>query len=195
LITIAGGTTFKKENPSWPCSNESQLYSAANVNDLIEKAEDPEKMLKQLLLDMENQLLQVKTQVAITIADQHLLEKKKKEHDDAAESWQRKAELAVNKGQDDPRPELHSTVASHTISYRKGLHSRLKTSVLRQRSCVPTTASCSQKLKETEARCELLIAQQRRARAIGKASKASTLADGSSHQPFHRPYASEDPWE
>src|SRR5712672_3922048 len=73
----------------------------ANLNDLIDKAADPEKMLKQLVLDMENQLLQVKTQVAIAIADQHLLEKKKKEHDDAAESWQRKAELAVNKGQDD----------------------------------------------------------------------------------------------
>ena len=48
----------------------------ANVNDLIDRAEDPEKMLKQLLTDMENQLLQVKTQVAIAIADQHLLEKK-----------------------------------------------------------------------------------------------------------------------
>ena len=44
----------------------------ANVNDLIDRAEDPEKMLKQLVLDMENQLLQVKTQVAIALADQHL---------------------------------------------------------------------------------------------------------------------------
>jgi phage shock protein A len=52
----------------------------ANINDLIEKAEDPEKLAKQLVLDMENQLLQVKTQVAIAIADQHLLEKKLKEH-------------------------------------------------------------------------------------------------------------------
>ena len=41
----------------------------ANLNDLIDKAADPEKMLKQLVLDMENQLLQVKTQVAIAIAD------------------------------------------------------------------------------------------------------------------------------
>jgi phage shock protein A len=45
----------------------------ANLNDLIDKAEHPEKMLKQIILDMENQLLQVKTQVAIAIADQHLL--------------------------------------------------------------------------------------------------------------------------
>src|SRR5207247_786948 len=43
----------------------------ANLNDLIDRAEDPEKMLKQVMLDMENQLLQVKTQVAISMADQH----------------------------------------------------------------------------------------------------------------------------
>ena len=40
----------------------------ANLNDLIDKAEHPEKMIKQVILDMENQLLQVKTQVAIAIA-------------------------------------------------------------------------------------------------------------------------------
>ena len=54
----------------------------ANLNDLIDKAEEPEKMLKQVILDMQNQLLQVKTQVAVAIADQHLLLKKKQDHDD-----------------------------------------------------------------------------------------------------------------
>src|SRR6185369_10101973 len=48
----------------------------ASLNDLIDKAENPSKMIKQVMLDMENQLLQVKTQVAISIADQHMLEKK-----------------------------------------------------------------------------------------------------------------------
>ena len=47
----------------------------ANLNDLIDRAEDPEKMLKQIILDMQNQLIQVKTQVAIAIADQHILAK------------------------------------------------------------------------------------------------------------------------
>jgi phage shock protein A len=51
----------------------------ANLNDLIDKAEDPEKMIKQVILDMQNQLLQVKTQVAVSIADLHLLEKKQAE--------------------------------------------------------------------------------------------------------------------
>ena len=73
----------------------------ANLNDLIDKAENPSKMIKQVILDMENQLLQVKTQVAISIADQHMLEKKEKENDVKAAEWLRKAELAVDRGQDD----------------------------------------------------------------------------------------------
>src|ERR1700694_3732435 len=63
----------------------------ANLNDLIDKAEDPEKMIKQVILDMQNQLLQVKTQVAIAIADQHLLARKASENE---------AELAVDKKDD-----------------------------------------------------------------------------------------------
>ena len=73
----------------------------ANLNDLIDKAEEPEKMIKQVILDMQNQFLQVKTQVAIAIADQHLLEKKKTENEEKVTEWMRKAELAVDKKQDD----------------------------------------------------------------------------------------------
>ena len=69
----------------------------ANLNDLIDKAEHPEKMIKQVILDMQNQLLQVKTQVAIAIADQHVLEKKQKENEDKVAEWMRKAELAVTR--------------------------------------------------------------------------------------------------
>ena len=73
----------------------------ANLNDLIDKAEDPEKMIKQVILDMQNQLMQVKTQVAIAIADQHVLDKKQKENAEKEAEWMRKAEMAVDKKQDD----------------------------------------------------------------------------------------------
>jgi hypothetical protein len=89
-----------KENPMALLERVSTLLRA-NLNDLIEKAEDPERLLKQIVLDMENQLLQVKTQVAIAIADQHLLDKKRAEHVEQAAEWRRKAELAVQKGHDD----------------------------------------------------------------------------------------------
>src|SRR2546421_2685994 len=73
----------------------------ANLNDLIDKAEEPEKMIKQIILDMQNQLMQVKTQVAIAIADQHLLQKKQKENAANQVDWVQKAELALSKG-DEP---------------------------------------------------------------------------------------------
>src|SRR5262249_34241350 len=72
----------------------------ANLNDLIDKAEDPEKMLKQVIQDMETQLMQVKTQVAIAIADQHVLEKKTQDNQDSHAQWIRRAEMAVDKKDD-----------------------------------------------------------------------------------------------
>jgi phage shock protein A len=86
----------------------------ANLNDLVDKAENPETMIKQLILDMENQLLQVKTQVAISIADQHVLESKLKENEDNARQWVRRAELAVDK-QDD---SLARSAIERSMSYK-----------------------------------------------------------------------------
>src|SRR5947208_17196044 len=87
----------------------------ANLNDLIDRAEDPEKMIKQVILDMQNQLLQVKTQVAIALADQHLLEKKQWESEEKAADWVRRAELAVDKKQDD----LARAALERSMSYRR----------------------------------------------------------------------------
>src|ERR1022692_2189544 len=73
----------------------------ANLNDLVDQAEDPEKMIKQVILDMQNQLLQVKTQVktqvAISIADQHVLEGKLREAEESEKQWMNRAGLAVDK--------------------------------------------------------------------------------------------------
>src|SRR2546425_1010917 len=74
----------------------------ANLNDLIDQAEDPEKLLKQVILDMENQLLQVKTQVAIAIADEHVLERKRKEYEERVAEWTRRAGAAGGKKKGQP---------------------------------------------------------------------------------------------
>src|SRR5690349_20519103 len=73
----------------------------ANLNDLIDRAEDPQKLLKQVILDMENQLMQVKTQVAIALADQHLLDKKRKENRASESDFLRRAEQALARGRED----------------------------------------------------------------------------------------------
>ena len=144
----------------------------ANINDLIEKAEDPEKLAKQLVLDMENQLLQVKTQVAIAIADQHLLQKKLKEHEEAMNQWNRKAELAVQKQQDDlARAALERSLSQQQLvqSFAQQLEDQTgETETLRN-----AFDRLQQKLQETRATCEMLIAQHRRARTVGKANAAT----------------------
>ncbi len=158
----------------------------ANLNDLIDKAEDPEKMIKQVILDMQNQLLQVKTQVAIAIADQHLLENKRKENDEKAAEWMRKAELAVDKKQDD----LARAALLRVESYRE-LSESFGQQVTDQQAQVDNLKTALRqlqgKLAEAEGRADLLIAQQRRARAVGKASDAKmAMGDSSKLNTFDR---------
>ena len=72
----------------------------ANLNSVVEKADDPEKALRQLQLDMHNQLVQVKTEVAKAIAEGHTLQKRSATRKAEADSWLRKAEQAVQQGND-----------------------------------------------------------------------------------------------
>ena len=143
----------------------------ANLNEMIEKAEDPEKLLKQLVLDMENQLLQVKTQVAIAIADEHLLERKRSEHAAQAAEWKRKAQLAVDKGHDDLARGALERVLSYdrlaTGFAEQAQDQKLEADTLRQ-----MLRRLEQKLSETRAQCEMLMAEHRRARLMGKATQA-----------------------
>jgi phage shock protein A len=158
----------------------------ANLNDLIDQAEEPEKMIKQVILDMQNQLLQVKTQVAIAIADQHLLENKQKENADKIGEWMRKAELAVDKKEDD----LARASLERVESYRE-LSENFAEQVADQKAQVENLKTAlrqlEQKLAEAEAKADVLIAQQRRARAVAKASDARIASgDGSKAAAFDR---------
>ncbi len=143
----------------------------ANINDLVDRAEDPEKMIKQVILDMRNQLMQVKTQVAIAIADQHLLEKKLKENSDAEAEWMRKAELAVDKKQDD----LARAAIERGMSYKR-LTKNYEEQVADQKMQVEELKSAlnklEQKLAEAQAKADLLLARHRRSRTLEKAADA-----------------------
>jgi phage shock protein A len=165
----------------------------ANLNDLIDRAEDPEKMIKQVMLDMQNQLLQVKTQVAIAIADQHLLAKKQKENEEKSAEWMRKAELAVDKKDDD----LARAALYRVESYRE-MAGSFSQQVADQKAQVENLKSAlrqlEQKLAEAQAKADLLMAQHRRARAVSKAQDArsamgtsnrSTAFDRMKHKVVH----------
>ena len=143
----------------------------ANLNDLVEKAEDPERMLKQIFLDMENQLMQVKTQVAIAIADQHLLEKKRAEHEQQAADWRRKAELAVQKGNDDlARAALERALSNDQLA--AGFTTQAEDQKHEADNLRQALHKLEQKLTETRAHSEMLIAEHRRAKVVGRATKA-----------------------
>ncbi|HKF47247.1 MAG TPA: PspA/IM30 family protein [Terracidiphilus sp.] len=153
----------------------------ANLNDLVDKAEDPEKMLKQVVLDMENQLMQVKTQVAIAIADEHLLEKKRKEHEEQAAEWRRKAELAVDKGNDD----LARAAIERALSHEQLMHgfaSQAEDQKHEADNLRQALRKLDQKLSETRAHSEMLIAEHRRAKVVGRATKVrQSVGNGQEH--------------
>lgn len=151
----------------------------ANLNDLIDRAEDPEKMIKQVILDMENQLLQVKTQVAVSMADQHMLQKKQQEQQDRAAEWMRKAELAVDKSHDDlARAALERYQGATELAEgygRQVADQRLQVDALKN-----ALEKLEHKLAEARAKSDLLLAQHRRARALERASDAQLTLGGPS---------------
>jgi phage shock protein A len=158
----------------------------ANLNDLVDQAEHPEKMIKQVILDMQNQLMQVKTQVALAMADQHILEKKHKENQEREADWIRKAELAVGKKQDD----LARAALDRALSCKQ-MATSFEQQVADQKTEVDNLRQAlhklEQKLAEAEAKSDVLLAQHRRARALSRASDARSAAgDGSKAAAFDR---------
>jgi phage shock protein A len=132
-------------------------------------------MIKQVILDMQNQFIQVKTQVAIAIADLHLLEKKKQENIEKQAEWMRKAELAVEKKKDDlARPALERALSHQQMaaSFDEQIADQ-KTEVELLKDAL---RKLEQKISEAQAKCELLIAQHRRSRAVARAGQAQMKA-------------------
>jgi len=154
----------------------------ANLNDLVDRAEDPEKLIKQVILDMENQLMQVKTQVAIAIADQHLLTRKHAENAEKENDWKRRAELAVNKNEDD----LARAALERSLSFRQmaeNFRQQAEDQAIQVENLKSALHKLEQKLDEARSKSDVIVAQHRRARALNKAGDArlAMAGDSSSH--------------
>jgi phage shock protein A len=74
---------------------------AANFADLLDKAEDPAKMIRMIILEMEETLVEVRASAARTIADQKEMRRQIARLDKIQEGWVEKAELALSKGRED----------------------------------------------------------------------------------------------
>src|SRR5579864_5534204 len=134
----------------------------ANLNTVVEKADDPEKVLRQLQLDMRNQLVQVKTQVATAIAEGHKLQKRSKERQAEAALWMNKAEQAIQQGNDDAARRAltqHNDILKQSQRYEQQQKEQEQL-VLTMRSALRQLEA---KLAEVETTIDLLIARKRNA--------------------------------
>jgi len=158
----------------------------ANLNDLVDKAEDPEKMIKQIILDMQNQLLQVKTQVAISIADLHVLDKKLADNQSSEQQWIRRAELALDKKDE----ALARAAVERSMSYKnmtESFQQQVEDQKVQVDNLKTALLKLQQKLAEAQTKSDMMVAQHRRSRAMGKATDAGiTIGADSQAAAFDR---------
>jgi phage shock protein A len=152
----------------------------ANLNDLIDRAEDPAKMIKQVILDMENQLMQIKTQVAIAVADLHVLERKRGEDTEKEAAWMRKADLAVARKDD----ALARAAIERALSSRK-MTAAFDEQIADQKVQVENLKSAfgklETKLAEARGKADVLAARHRRSRVVTSAADAQLKAGASAN--------------
>ncbi|MDR2740406.1 MAG: PspA/IM30 family protein [Treponema sp.] len=140
---------------------------SSNVNDLINKAENPEKMLNQLLIDMNTQLIESKKAVAMAIADEKKLERETVNQETQAQDWEKKAMLAVKADKDDLAREAllrKQEYENASTEYRKQWEA--------QKAAVDTLKTSlkelQNKIDEAQRKKNLLIARAKRAEAQQK---------------------------
>src|SRR5579883_1129107 len=134
----------------------------ANLNAVAEKSEDPEKTLRQLQLDMRNQLVQVKTQVATAIAEERKLGKRSEELQAEARLWLRKAEQAIQQDNENAARDFLSRYNDLTRQARRYAQQRKE-----QEQLVSTMRGVLRqleaKISEVDTTIELLVARKRSA--------------------------------
>src|SRR6266702_7889446 len=134
----------------------------ANLNAVVEKADDPEKTLRQLQLDMRNQLVQVKTQVATAISESRKLQSRAKEMKVEADNWYKKAEHAIQLN-NDPAARDALTRRNDLLKLSQRYHQQQQ----EQEQLVTTMRSALRqleaKISEVETTIELLVARKRSA--------------------------------
>ena len=158
----------------------------SNINDMISKAENPEKMLNQLIVDMNQQLVESKRSVASAIADEKKLERQMKEQEELGHEWERKAMLAVKAGKEDlakqallRKQEYDSIVKQYREQWEQqhGAVEKLKASL----------RGLQQKIEEAQRKKNLLIARSRRAEAQKRIQQTiGSMADTSAFEAFDR---------
>jgi phage shock protein A len=158
----------------------------SNINDLISKAENPEKMLNQLIIDMNEQLIESKKTVASAIADEKRLERQIVQNRGFSDEWERKAILAVQSGKDDLAKQAlvrKQEYDGYAEQFRNQMEDQHK-SVEQLKSSL---RGLQQKIEEAQRKKNLLVARARRAEAQKRIqSTMGKMGDNSAFEAFDR---------
>jgi phage shock protein A len=158
----------------------------SNINDLISSAENPEKMLNQIISDMRSQLAKAKQQVAAAIADERRLKDQMESEYRQVQDWERRAMLAVQEGRDDlARQALirHNEHTAHAQQLETTWHAhQLETEKLKN-----ALRDLNEKIEEAKRKKNLLIARQKRAEAQKRIQETmSGFSEKSAFEAFNR---------
>jgi phage shock protein A len=163
----------------------SQLLRS-NINDLISRAEDPEKMLNQILVDMRGQLVKAKQQVASAIADEKRLRDQADAEYRQAEEWERRAVLAVQEGRDDLAKQALVRQSEH-VQHAQQLEATWESHRLETEKLKNSLRDLNDKIEEAKRKKNLLVARQRRAQAQKRITETmSSLSEKSAFEAFAR---------
>lgn len=158
----------------------------SNLNDLISRAENPEKMLNQLILDMRSQLAKAKQQVASAIADEKRLAVQADQEKKLADEWEKRAELAVREGRDDLAKQALLRYNEHV----QGAVQLQETWVKHREETEKLKLSLRQlndKIEEAKRKKNILIARAKRAEAHKRIQETmSSMSDKSAFETFDR---------
>lgn len=158
----------------------------ANLNSLVSKAEDPEKILEQTVLDMQEDLIQLRQAVAQAIATQKRTERQQAQAQSTADEWQRRAQLALQKGDENLAREALTRRKSYLdtagamrkqLDQQVGVVSQLKQNMMKLES----------KISEAKTKKDLYIARARSAKATQQINDVlGRVGTGSAIQAFER---------
>jgi phage shock protein A len=158
----------------------------SNINDLISRAEDPEKMLTQILVDMRGQLVKAKQQVASAIADEKRLRDQADAEYKQAQDWERRAMLAIQEGRDDLAKQALVRHGEH-LSHGQQLEQTWEQHRLETEKLKGSLRDLNDKIEEAKRKKNLLVARQRRAQAQQRiAETMSSLSEKSAFEAFAR---------
>ena len=158
----------------------------SNINDLISRAEDPEKMLAQILVDMRSKLVQAKQQVAAAIADEKRLRDQADAEYKTAADWENKAMLAIREGRDDLAKQALVRHGEH-LSHGQQLETTWESHRAETEKLKDSLRTLNDKIEEAKRKKNLLLARQRRAQAQKRiAETMSSMSENSAFDAFAR---------